>query len=225
MREAFHSDLEAIQDDLVKMCTMVENAAREASTALLDGDLALAERVIAGDAHIDDIQTEIDTLAVDLLARQSPVATDLRLLVSAIRMSATIERAGDLAEHVALVVRRRHPEPVLPADDREDFLRLGQLVVESLRDAGVVVRERDLALAAQVQKRDQEIDALQERVYARIDDESRSLTHAQITDLTLLARFYERMGDHAVSVVRRIGFLVTGETVDPNPGSADVTVF
>lgn len=111
MREAFHSDLETIRGNLIEMCTQVETAVRDATTALLDGDLATAWRVIAADVHLDELQVDIDEMAVDLLARQSPVATDLRVLVSALRMSSSLERAGDLAEHVALIVRRRHPDP------------------------------------------------------------------------------------------------------------------
>lgn len=222
MREAFHTDLDTIGGNLLEMCRMVEEAVRDASTALLEGDLGTAERVIAADAHLDQLQVRIDEMAVDLLARQSPVATDLRLLVSALRMSSSLERMGDLAEHVALIARRRYPEPVLPEADRADFARMAELTASAVRDARTVVAERDLELAAQVEKRDIEIDELMQSVYARIARDGGSYTAAQIADLTLLGRFYERLGDHAVSLVRRIGFLVTGATVDPRSTVTDV---
>lgn len=222
MREAFHSDLETIDGNLSEMCRRVETAVRDASTALLDSDLALAESVIAADAHLDQLQVRIDEMVVDLLARQSPVATDLRLLVSALRMSSSLERMGDLAEHVALVTRRRHPDPVLPEADRADVARMADLAVEAIRDARRVIADRDLELAAVVEKRDAEIDELMQRVYARVAHEGSAYSAAQIADLTLLGRFYERLGDHAVSLVRRVGFLVTGATVDPRSSATDV---
>ncbi|UYG18147.1 phosphate signaling complex protein PhoU [Brachybacterium huguangmaarense] len=222
MREAFHSDLQTIGAHLTRMCTLVESAVADASAALLEVDLSLAERVIAADVHIDELQVDIDERAVDLLARQSPVATDLRVLVSALRMSATLERMGDLGEHIALIARRRHPEPALPEADREDFRRMAELTVAGIRDAQRVIEERDLALAAEVEKRDAEIDDLMQRIYARLDRDGSAYTTAQVTDLTLLGRFYERLGDHAVSLVRRIGFLVTGTTVDPRSSATDV---
>lgn len=225
MREAFHSDLKVIDEDLLEMSRLVEVALRDASTALLDRDLALAERVIAADAHIDEIQVEVDELVVDLLARQSPVATDLRLLVAALRMSSTLERMGDLSEHVALVARRRYPESALPEHDRADFEKMAQLAVAAIHDTQAVMQNRDLALAAVVENRDSEIDDLMQQIYARVAKDEHEYTTAQIIDVTLLGRFYERLGDHAVSLVRRIGFLVTGSTVDPRSAATDDEVF
>lgn len=222
MREAFHTDLRTIGDNLLEMCELVETAVSHATQALLSGDLGTAETVIAADAHLDQLQVRIDEMAVDLLARQSPVATDLRLLVSALRMSSSLERMGDLAEHVALIVRRRHPDGVLPEADREDFARMGELTAAAVRDARTVIADRDLVLAAQVEERDAEIDDLMQSVYARLARDGGSYSAAQIADLTLLGRFYERLGDHAVSLVRRIGFLVTGSTVDPRSSATDV---
>lgn len=225
MREAFHSDLKMIDADLQEMCRLVEAALTDASQALMDGDLGLAERVIAGDAHIDDLQTQIDELVVDLLARQSPVAGDLRLLVAALRMSATLERMGDLSEHVALVVRRRHPELVLPEADREDFRAMAELAVTAVRDVQQVIARRDLELAGIVAERDSRIDELMQTIYARLADDEHGYSTAQITDVTLLGRFYERLGDHAVSLVRRVGFLVTGTSLDPRSAATDDEVF
>ncbi|GAB2539390.1 phosphate signaling complex protein PhoU [Brachybacterium huguangmaarense] len=224
MREAFHNELTTIGETLSEMCELAATAVEDASTALLTGDLGIAERVIAADVHLDELQQQVDDRAVDQLARQSPVATDLRVLVSALRMSSTLERMGDLGEHIALIVRRRHPEAVLPEADVEDFREMARLTVEAIRDARLVIEGRDLVLAAQVEERDNEIDDLMQKIYARLAREGEAHTVAQITDLTLLGRFYERLGDHAVSLVRRIGFLVTGETIDPHSPTTDVDV-
>lgn len=225
MREAFQSELETIVQDLTEMCQRVRDAVREASDALLEDDLALAERVIAGDAHIDEMQSRIDEQAVDLLARQSPVATDLRVIVASLRMSSSLERMGDLAEHVALVVRRRHPDSVLTENQRDRFRQMADLAVQSIVDAETVIRERDLALAAKVEESDNELDDLMQEVYAKVAESDGELTTAQVVDLTLLGRFYERIGDHSVSLVRRVGFLVTGGSLDPRSDATDVDDF
>lgn len=212
MREAFHSDLDAIDADLLAMCAMVERALIDASAALLEGDGELAERVIAADAQLDALQLDVDERIVDLLARQSPVAGDLRLLVSALRMSTTLERMGDLAEHVAIVARHGVAQAGagLPQADREDLAAMAELTGQAVRDAREVMRTRDLELAARIEARDADVDALMQRIYDRLADAGAQLTAAQVSDLTLLGRFYERIGDHAVSLVRRVGFAVTG---------------
>src|SRR5450759_3214417 len=101
MRNTFHEDLAKISDQLVEMTRLAGTAMPRATTALLDADLHLAETVIAADEQIDALRRELDDRAIDLLARQQPVATDLRMVVTAMRMSADLERMGDLARHVA----------------------------------------------------------------------------------------------------------------------------
>lgn len=213
MREAYRSDLRHLVEDLVEMLDLVRSGLADASTALLEGDLALAERVIAADSHIDDDQMQIDEKMIELLARQGPVASDLRLLVAGLRMSSTIERMGDLSAHIAIVARRSHPQLGVPERHREEFQRLGELALGAVTSSAKVISDNDLALAAQVEKDDDELDSLQTEIYrsiARNDDYS----SAEVMNLTLLARYYERIGDHAVSLVRRVGFLVTGDTLD-----------
>ena len=213
MREAYQSDLRHIVDDLLDMADLVGTALEAATTSLLEGDLGLAERVIAADPHIDERQVELDSKAVELLARQAPVAGDLRLLVAALRMSSSLERMGDLCAHVALVARRSHPELAVPAQHREQIARMSELGRAALREASQVIADRDLALAAQVEKDDEELDDLMLEVSREIS-RGEGYTNGQVVDLTLLIRFYERIGDHAVSLVRRVGFLVTGDSLD-----------
>ena len=226
MREAYQSDLRHIVDDLLDMAELVGTALEGATTALLEGDLALAERVVTADPHIDARQQELDAKAVELLARQSPVATDLRLLVTTLRMSSSLERMGDLAAHVALIARRAHPESAVPAQHREQIARMSELGLTALKGASEVIESRDLALAAQVEKQDDELDALMLEISRQISSSGEDVyTNAEIIDLTLLIRFYERIGDHAVSLVRRIGFLVTGDSLDTLNSGVDVPEF
>lgn len=221
MREAYQSDLRHLVDDLVEMADMARTALRDASTALLDCDLALAERVIAADANIDERQLELDAKIVELLARQSPVATDLRLLVAALRMSSSIERTGDLATHIALIARRRHPVVAVPEALRGTITEMSERGQAALADAATVLTERDLALAAKVENNDEEIDALLQDIIRAVGRPN-DFSSDEIVDLTLLGRFYERIGDHAVSIVRRVGFLVTGDAIDTLHHSTDV---
>lgn len=226
MREAYQSDLRHIVDDLVDMSQMVGTALEDATTALLEGDLALAERVVTADPHLDARQLELDAKAVELLARQSPVATDLRLLVASLRMSSSLERMGDLAAHVALVARRAHPDTAVPAQHRDQVARMSELGLTALRAAAQVIRTRDLALAAQVEKQDDELDELMLTISREISaSDEDTYTNAEVIDLTLLIRFYERIGDHAVSLVRRVGFLVTGDSLDTLDEGVDVQEF
>lgn len=224
MREAYQSDLRHIVDDLVDMADLVGRALEDATRSLLEGDLGLAERVIAADPHIDERQVELDAKAVELLARQAPVATDLRLLVAALRMSSSLERMGDLCAHVALVARRTHPSAAVPEQHREQIARMSSLAGAALAEAAQVIADRDLALAAQVEKDDDEIDELMLEISREIS-RGEGYTNGQVVDLTLLIRFYERIGDHAVSLVRRVGFLVTGDSLDTLHESVDVPEF
>ncbi|MGY5763959.1 phosphate signaling complex protein PhoU [Brachybacterium sp. DNPG3] len=224
MREAYQSDLRHLVDDLVDMADMVGTALEDATVALLDGDLGLAERVIAADVHIDQRQTDLDVKIVELLARQNPVATDLRLLVASLRMSSSLERMGDLCTHIALIARRTHPEPAVPEAHREQIRRMATVAEAALKDASEVITERDLALAAQVEKNDDELDALLLEISREIG-RSEGYSNTQVIDMTLLIRFYERLGDHAVSLVRRIGFLVTGDALDTLHPGTDVPEF
>ncbi|GAA1490286.1 phosphate signaling complex protein PhoU [Brachybacterium sacelli] len=224
MREAYQSDLRHIVDDLVDMADLVGTALENATRSLLEGDLGLAERVIAADPHIDERQVELDSKAVELLARQAPVATDLRLLVAALRMSSSLERMGDLCAHVALVARRTHPGLAVPEQHREQIARMSSLAGAALAEASQVIAERDLALAARVEEEDDEIDELMLEISREIS-RGEGYSNGQIVDLTLLIRFYERIGDHAVSLVRRVGFLVTGDSLDTLHESVDVSEF
>ena len=127
MREAFHEELAAITDSLVEMTNLVASAMSRATTALLDADLQLAESVITADETVDLLYHEIEERTFDLIARQQPVASDLRLAVTSLRMVSDLERMGDLALHVAKVARRRYPASAVPPELRATLLEMGQV--------------------------------------------------------------------------------------------------
>ena len=211
MRDAFHEDLDRISDQLVEMTRLVSSAMSRATTALLDADITLAEQVIENDARIDALREELDMRAIDLLARQQPVATDLRIVVTAMRMSSDIERMGDLARHVAKVARLRFPHSAVPADLRATILQMGQVAERIVEKAGSIIAAKDAQAALTLEKDDDAMDDLHRELFARLADDTWPHGTETAVDITLVGRYYERYADHAVSVARRVIFLVTGE--------------
>ena len=210
MRNAFHDELDRVAVELVEMTRMAASAMSRATTALLDADLQLAESVIAADAAIDRKREELDLLSFDLLALQQPVATDLRTIVTSMRMSADIERMGDLARHVAKVARRRYPASPVPPELRATILEMGQVAGRIVAKAGSTIAARDIEAAREIEQDDDAMDSLHRQLYAKLSNGWSHGTEAAV-DLTLLGRYYERYADHAVSIAHRVIFLVTGE--------------
>lgn len=210
MRDAFHDDLDKISDDLVEMAKMVGTAMSRATVALLDADLQLAESVIAGDSDIDTLRDRVDEVSVDLLARQQPVATDLRMVVTAMQMASSIERMGDLAEHLAKVARLRYPEHAVPDALRGTFSQMSKITQELAERVADAIAEKDVAAAEEIEKRDEELDGLHRQIFAILVDPSYDDGIETAIDATLLSRYFERFGDHAASVAYRIVYLVTG---------------
>ncbi|SOE73562.1 phosphate uptake regulator, PhoU [Streptomyces sp. OV198] len=214
MRETYHEELNSISDSLVEMANLVGSAMGLATAALLDADLQLAESVISTDAKVDDLQRDLENRAITVLARQQPVATDLRLVVTSLRMSADLERSGDLAEHVAKLARMRYPQRAVPRDLRRTILEMGQLAQRLMAQAAEVIITHDVAAALQLEKDDDRMDELHRMTFQHLMDEQWHHGVETAVDVTLVGRYYERFADHAVSVARRVVYLVTGEHAD-----------
>ncbi|MBK6018685.1 phosphate signaling complex protein PhoU [Streptomyces sp. MBT53] len=214
MRDAYHQELDAISDGLVDMARLVGSAMGRATTALLDGDLKLAESVIAGDEQVDDLQRDLENRAIELLARQQPVATDLRIVVTSLRMSADLERSGDLAQHVAKLARLRFPDLTVPRDLHRTILEMGQLSQRLMAQAAEVIITKDLDDALQLERDDDRMDELHRLLFHHLLDDRWNHGVETAVDVTLIGRYYERFADHAVAVAKRVVFLVTGEHPD-----------
>ena len=210
MREQFQEELNAVNTTLVEMAVLVKAAVENATTALLTADLSLAEKVIADDLIIDEIQHELDAKTINLIARQSPVATDLRALVTSLRMSADLERMGDLAHHIAKSARMRYPATAVPPELSLTIEEMGRVCVKIIEKVALVLKNRDTERALEVEKDDDEIDSLHRRIIQTLLDPSWKHGVETAIDMTLLGRYYERCADHAVSISRRLYFLVTG---------------
>lgn len=208
MRETFHDQLEAIRSDLVEMTARVATAMSRATTALLDADVSLADSVISDDEFIDETRNDLEDRAFDLLARQQPVAVDLRVVIASLRIVTEVERMGDLALHIAKVARMRYPETAVPIELADTFVEMGRLAEQVIIKAGRVISSRDAELASELEADDDMIDDLHRALFRRLLIGDYSVETA--IDVTLLGRYYERFGDHAVSVARRVVYLVTG---------------
>ncbi len=211
MRDAYHEELQALNDQLVEMTRLVGSAINRATTALLDADLTLAESVIVADDAVDALRDDLDRRAMDLLARQQPVASDLRVIVTTLKMSADLERMGDLARHVARAARRRFPDPAVPAPLRATVVEMGQVAELLVAKAGAVIASHDVEQALQVERDDDEMDRLHRELFTDLLDVASPYSIEAAIDVTLVSRYYERFADHAVAVARRVVFLVTGQ--------------
>ena len=211
IRSAFQDELDGVSQSLVDLCERVATSMELATQSILTRDLKLAEEVIAADVAVDDFQHDLDARIIDIVARQQPVASDLRALATALRMSADLERMGDLAHHVAKITRLRHPDSAIPAELVHIFTSKGAAAVKIARKTAVVISTRDIEMALEIEKDDDEIDNLHREMISALIAPNWSHGVETAIDLTLLGRYYERYADHAVSVARRVYFLVTGK--------------
>jgi phosphate transport system protein len=211
MRESYREELDDINACLVEMANSVGSAMSTATTSLLDADVALADLVIAGDGRIDAVRESIEERCFTVLARQQPVATDLRVITTAMRIVADLERMGDLAVHIAKVARMRFPQHAVPQEVRPVFLQAGHVAEDLVTKAGTVIAKRDVEAAVELEADDDLMDQLHEQLFLELLSEDWPHGIESAIDVTLLGRYYERFADHAVSVARRVVYLVTGE--------------
>ena len=211
LRSAFQDELDGVTHTLVDLSVRVSEAITQATHALLTADINEAEGVIASDDQIDHIQHDLDARIIDIIARQQPVASDLRALVTALRMSADLERMGDMSHHVAKIARLRHPAAAVPTELHQIFKEMGESAQNISRKTGAVIASRDTNMALEVERDDDEMDKLHRQLIKTLVDSSWGHGVEAAIDLTLLGRYYERFADHAVSVSRRVYFLVTGK--------------
>ena len=211
IRSVFQDELDNVSQSLVDLTAMVSASMTKATTAILSCDLKLAEEVIATDVKIDDYQHENDSRIIDIIARQQPVASDLRALVTALRMGSDLERMGDLSHHVAKVARLRHPNAAVPPELVAIIQAMGVAAVAITEKTGVVIATRNTQMALEIERDDDVMDDLHRKLIAVLIEPTWKHGIETAIDLTLLGRYYERYADHAVSISRRVYFLVTGE--------------
>ena len=211
MRDIYHDELDDIGASILEMTTLVGIAIEQATSALLDANLQLAELVIAADSRIDALRHELEDRCFQLLATQQPVATDLRVLISSIHLAADLERMGDLALHVAKIARWRFPISAVPADARDVISQMGTVARSLVTKVADVVEGRDVALAQAIEVEDDSMDALRRKLFTLVLSANWVHGTEAAIDMTLLGRYYDRYADHAVAVARHTVFIVTGD--------------
>lgn len=217
MREVFHQSLQDVQNRLVEIAELVTVAIDGATRAFSTSDVALAEEVIEDDRIIDEKAVALDELAIEILARQQPVARDLRIVVTALRVSASLERMGDMAEHIAQLARSRFPERAIPKGLKGTFIRMGELDVSVARKLTELLRTEDLRLAEEIRNDDDAIDELHVSVFEKVLGDNWKGEAMATVDATLASRYHERFADHAESVAKKVVYLATGDwTADPH---------
>ncbi|MDT0304527.1 phosphate signaling complex protein PhoU [Streptomonospora wellingtoniae] len=211
MRDTYHEELDSLSERLVEMTRLARHAVARATTALLDADLNAAQEVISGDEELNRLDEDIEATAFDLMARQQPVARDLRIIITSLHMAGDLERMGDHAVHIAKIARRRHPDSAIPAELRSIVLEMGHQAELLVIKAGEVVSQRDAETALELDSDDDRMDRLRRRLLTRILDPGWQQGVEAAMDVTLAGRFYERFGDHAVHVADNLVYMVTGE--------------
>ena len=213
MREEFQADLTEVSRLLVTMAEAVRAAMRKATQALLTANIESARTVIERDAEVNELYRQVEARVVDSIARQAPVATDLRTLITALHVSADLERMGDLAEHVAKTAQRRHPSPAVPAELRPVFQQMASVADRMAEKITTVLSKPNADLAAELEKDDDEMDDLEHELFTVLLDDSWPYGAETAIDGALLGRFYERYADHAVNAGEQVVYLITGEPV------------
>lgn len=211
MREEFRADLLELGRLLVSMAEAVRTAMRNATGALLEADLAAAEEVVARDKDVDTLYRQAEERVQVVLARQQPVAGDLRLVVTALHVAGDLERMGDLADHVARTARRRHPAVAVPAELRPVVSAMADIAERMAGKIAWVLSAPDATRAAELERDDDAMDALHRQLFSILLGPEWAHGVEAAVDAALLGRFYERYADHAVNAGKHVVYLVTGE--------------
>lgn len=210
-RRVFHEELDAIRADVIRLGAMAGEAIEAATNAFLAADLVAVEKVVEDDHILDDLTHDLEQRICLLLAQQQPMAADLRMLVTVLRVIHEIERIGDLMAKVAKGTRRVYPRELDPRI-RGLIDRMRDQAAAQLRLAIESFADRDVARAAALADMDDVMDELQKELFQTIfsfhspDDSTLQLA----VQMALIGRFYERAGDHAANVADRVQFMVTG---------------
>ncbi len=214
MRTAFHQQLDALAADIAGLCGTAGAAMERATQALLQADLVLAEEVISDHDAFTARIAKVEENAITLLALQSPVAGDLRRVISSLSNLADVDRMGALALHVAKLTRRRHPAKALPEEVNGYFTEMGRIAVDMGNSVKDVVLSGDPDRAAQLDDDDDDMDNLHRHLFSVLMDREWKHGVAAAVDVTLLGRYYERFADHAVEIGRRVVFQATGHPTE-----------
>jgi phosphate transport system protein len=211
MRKIFEQELQEVQSRLVELAKGAKTIMDKGTEAFLKSDVSLADEALALSDSNERKALDLDELVIKILATQSPVARDLRILVSALRMSASIERMGSLASHIAAIARYRYPGSAIPESLRTTFSEMAKIDLELADKAVALLKNPDVDLAREIQARDEAVDLLHRRVFEVVLSPTWSENAMYTVDVTLASRYFERFADHVVDISSKVSFLQTGE--------------
>ena len=210
MREVFQSELREVQDRLVEIATDANRIMEQASKAFISSDVTLADQALANADAIYEKALSLDELVIRILAQQSPVSRDLRILVSALRISASLERMGALAGHIAQIARFRYPGTAVPASLLATFEEMGKLDLELGKKVIKLLKNTDVDLAKEIQAEDERVDQLHRNVFDVVLSDDWKENAVFTVDVTLASRYHERYADHVVDISSKVSYLTTG---------------
>ena len=211
MRDAFHKELEAIDQEIVRMGALVERSTQDATEALIEGDKALAQKVMDGDEVVDQTFLAIEKRCLTLMAQQAPVAGDLRLIVAILRVDNDLERAGDLAYNIAKLVNLEDFRKPGPKAVKSLVSELGQAAGRLMSMAIDIWASKDQEGAAGLQQQDDAVDDLHARLIQKLLELKDEDAIPSAIRLAMIARYFERIADHAVNVGELVSYYVTGD--------------
>jgi phosphate transport system protein len=221
IRKGFHRDLDEVRSQLVRLGALTAEAVTRATDALLDADMVACQAIIDDDDPIDDLSQAIEDMCFRLLALQQPMAADLRTVAATMRINGDLERSADLAVNIAKGARRIVGHD-LPPRLRGLLGQMGEEAVRMVRLAVDAYDENNAALGAALDDIDGRLDQLQREFVAAMfevyADDRLALQPA--VQLALVARYFERIGDHAVNTGERVWFMASGAPYERRPGSA-----
>ncbi len=211
MREVFQTQLQEVQVRLVEMAEDTVRIMEKATKAFTESNVQLADEAIAIADQTGNKALALDELVIRILAKQSPVARDLRILVSALRISASLERMGALSGHIAAIARYRFPGSAIPVALKETFVEMGHLDVELGKKCVQLLRNTDVDFAREIQAEDARIDELHRQVFDTVLSDDWNENAMFTVDVTLASRYHERFADHVVDISAKVSYLTTGE--------------
>jgi phosphate transport system protein len=210
MRTTFRHELEQLRADMAGMCALAGDAVGGATHALLEVDADAARRVAVDVERLRLLHNSVERHTLGILARQAPVAGDLRTVVTAVHIAADADRMGGLARHVAKLCLRRHPEPVTPDEMRGHFSEMGRLAVDLAGRCEAALLTADCTQARLIQRDDEAMETLHQELFHAVMSPGWRHGPGTASDVVLLGRFYGRFADHAEEIARRVLFQSTG---------------
>jgi phosphate transport system protein len=214
VRDIFESELQEVQDRLVEIAEDTARVMEKASKAFNTSDVVLADEAIAISEQAGEKALALDELVIRILAKESPVARNLRVLVSGLRISASLERMSALAGHIAAIARYRFPGTAVPDSLATTFAEMGNLDVSLAKQLVQLLKTTDADFAREIQAQDARVDELHRHVFDVVLADDWKENAVFTVDVTLASRYHERFADHVVDISSKVSYLTTGDWVD-----------